>query len=276
VDSAAGVEAATQGVARAAGDEPVDAFLARGLGVAVDVGYAGGRTGCRTDEDALAIAAAVSAAPGLRLAGIAGYEGGLGDVQSVELYLRRVQHIANTLHERGQLADDGIVSCGGSAYFDLVATVWADGWRSRFTPHRMLRSGAYITHDDGVYVHKTPFNRIAGRLEAAIQVWAQVISPGDAGRVIVGMGKRDAPYDEGMPVPRVVRRRGADVIEELTGASVEKMDDQHAYVLGETPLQPGDLIGFGISHPCTAFDTGRLIPVLDDDHRVVDVVRTYF
>lgn len=276
VDSAAGVEAATQGLAHASGADPVDAFLPRGLAVLVDVGYEGGRTGCRTDEAAFAVAAAVSAAPGLRLAGVAGYEGGLGDVPTVKLYLQRLQAIANTLHERGQLADDGIVSCGGSAYFDLVAAIWADGWRSGFAPRRMLRSGAYVTHDDGVYVHKTPFNRIAGRLEAAIQVWAQVISAGDAGRVIVGMGKRDAPYDEGLPVPRVVRRRGADRIEELTGCSVEKMDDHHAYVVGGTALQPGDLIGFGISHPCTAFDKWQLIPVVDDDHRIVDVVRTYF
>ena len=32
----------------------------------------------------------------------------------------------------------------------------------------------------------------------------------------------------------------------------------------------------GISHPCTAFDKWQLIPVMDEDYRIVDVVRTFF
>ena len=48
--------------------------------------------------------------------------------------------------------------------------------------------------------------------------------------------------------------------------------------LGELPvaLSPGDLIGFGISHPCTTFDKWRVIPVVDDEYRVIDAVRTFF
>jgi D-serine deaminase-like pyridoxal phosphate-dependent protein len=41
-------------------------------------------------------------------------------------------------------------------------------------------------------------------------------------------------------------------------------------------LSPGDLLRFGISHPCTAFDKWREIPVIDDADRVVDVLHTYF
>ena len=36
------------------------------------------------------------------------------------------------------------------------------------------------------------------------------------------------------------------------------------------------LVGCGISHPCTAFDKWRLIPVVDDDYTVVDAVLTFF
>jgi D-serine dehydratase len=32
----------------------------------------------------------------------------------------------------------------------------------------------------------------------------------------------------------------------------------------------------GISHPCTTLDKWRVIPVLDEDDRVVDVVHTFF
>jgi D-serine deaminase-like pyridoxal phosphate-dependent protein len=35
------------------------------------------------------------------------------------------------------------------------------------------------------------------------------------------------------------------------------------------------VIEFGISHPCTAFDKWRAIPVLDGE-RIVDVYATYF
>ena len=38
----------------------------------------------------------------------------------------------------------------------------------------------------------------------------------------------------------------------------------------------GDWIAFGISHPCTAFDKWHLLPVVDGNDHVVDLVRTYF
>ena len=42
------------------------------------------------------------------------------------------------------------------------------------------------------------------------------------------------------------------------------------------PVEPGDLVGCGVSHACTAFDKWRIIPVLDDEDRVIDAVATYF
>jgi D-serine deaminase-like pyridoxal phosphate-dependent protein len=54
--------------------------------------------------------------------------------------------------------------------------------------------------------------------------------------------------------------------------------DQHAFLkvgAGAT-LKVGDLVGCGISHPCTAFDKWRLIPVVDDGYVVIDAVLTYF
>ncbi|HYJ55099.1 MAG TPA: amino acid deaminase, partial [Mycobacterium sp.] len=40
--------------------------------------------------------------------------------------------------------------------------------------------------------------------------------------------------------------------------------------------QVGAWLRFGISHPCTVFDKWRMIPVLDPDDRVVDLIRTFF
>jgi D-serine deaminase-like pyridoxal phosphate-dependent protein len=59
--------------------------------------------------------------------------------------------------------------------------------------------------------------------------------------------------------------------------TVTKMNDHHTYVaVASSPVGPGDLLRFGLSHPCTAFDKWRDIPVVDDDHHVVDVLHTYF
>jgi D-serine deaminase-like pyridoxal phosphate-dependent protein len=54
--------------------------------------------------------------------------------------------------------------------------------------------------------------------------------------------------------------------------------DQHAIceVDDGAHLDVGDLVAFGISHPCTAFDRRRVIPVVDERDRVVDAVVTLF
>ena len=65
----------------------------------------------------------------------------------------------------------------------------------------------------------------------------------------------------------------------LTDSAVTKLNDQHAYLrLGtrRQRVEVGAWLRFGISHPCTVFDKWQLIPVLDDDDRVVDLIRTFF
>lgn len=54
----------------------------RRLRVVVELGHEGGRTGCRTDAEAVAVARAVQQEPSLALIGVAGYEGGLGHDRS--------------------------------------------------------------------------------------------------------------------------------------------------------------------------------------------------
>jgi D-serine deaminase-like pyridoxal phosphate-dependent protein len=56
------------------------------------------------------------------------------------------------------------------------------------------------------------------------------------------------------------------------------LSDQHAFMQlpADAVLDPGDLVGLGISHPCTTLDKWRVIPVVDDDDRVTDVVHTFF
>jgi D-serine deaminase-like pyridoxal phosphate-dependent protein len=240
------------------------------LRVFVELGHADGRTGARTLEELSALAAAVAAAPRLSLVGVTGYEGQLPDVASVDAFLDTMA--AGVSRLKDLLPPEPLVSAGGSAWFDRV-TARLSGFRL------LLRSGASVSHDDGFYRERTPFLRVPdeGPLSAALEIWAQVLSTPEPGLAIVGMGKRDAPFDEGLPVVYELRPAGSSTSSSPPGMSVTKMNDHHTYVaVGSTPVTPGDLIRFGISHPCTAFDKWRDIPVVDDGHHVVDVLHTYF
>jgi len=274
VDSAEGVEAAAR-----AGRE---AALDGGLPVLLDAGYAGGRTGVRDAAQASALAELVVATEGVALAGVSGYEGGLKEPDAVRAYLREVRTIVEQLRDAGLLAEGAIVTAGGSAWFDLVAEAFDAGWAASLGVRPVLRSGAYLSHDDGIYRERTPFARVPeeGHLDAALELWAQVVSAPEPGLALAGFGRRDAPVDSGMPVPLRLRPAAHPGDErDIRGlVEVAKLDDQHAYLHPEpgVELRPGDLVCLGISHPCTAFDRWRAIPIVDADYRVVDVVRTYF
>nr|WP_232524276.1 alanine racemase [Nocardiopsis gilva] len=248
----------------------------RPLRVLVERGFPGGRTGCRDRRAMLEMAAAIDATPGLELAGVAAYEGGLDTREAVGELVRALVTDARSMREAGLAGDRPIVSVGGSAWFDVVADEL--GGREDVWP--ILRSGAYIAHDDGLYRETTPFRRLGGGdapLHAALEIWAQISSIPERGLAIATVGKREANFDAGLPLPKVVRRadgREADA----SAIEVTKLNDHHAYLRlpDGLPLEPGDLVMFGISHPCTAFDRWRFIPVVDDDHTVVDVLTTYF
>lgn len=239
------------------------------LRVFVELGHAGGRTGVRTLEGLEAVAGAVRDAARLELMGVTAYEGQLATQGEVDDFLDVLVAGVHRLKAAG--FEFSLVSAGGSAWFDRVVARLAALPRD---VRPILRSGASVTHDDGFYRERTPFRRVPGEgpLTAALEIWAQVQSVPEPGLAIVGMGKRDAPYDEGLPVPREVRREGRAFPAE--GMSVTKLNDHHTYLAADG-LVPGDLIRFGISHPCTAFDKWRYIPVVDDDHHVVDVLQTY-
>jgi D-serine deaminase-like pyridoxal phosphate-dependent protein len=282
VDSLAGVEVLRAGLSGLPSADGRSAS-SRGSGdarlrVLVEVGYLGGRTGCRTVEEAVRVARAAAAVPGVELAGVSAFEGILPDEAAVIELLNTVVAAATAITGTGVAAGAAypwIVSAGGSAFFDTVVAVLGPparehGWRV------LLRSGAVVSHDDGRYATTTPFLRVPedGSLTAALQVWAQVLSTPEPGLALLGAGKRDVPYDLGLPVPLEVR--GIDgVVRPLTGAAVSALNDQHAYLHG-ADVRPGELVRLGISHPCTAFDKWRVIPVVDDEYRVVDLLHTYF
>ncbi|WP_424187431.1 alanine racemase [Actinokineospora sp. G85] len=249
VDSAAAVEILAEGL----GGRAVD--------VLVELGSPGGRTGVRTVAEGLAVASAARSA-GLRVAGVGGYEGPATDVTA---YLGTLRELAEAL--RPSIDGEMVVTAGGSTHFDEVARTLPGPWRT------VLRSGAYIAHDDGHYAAATPHTRDADApdLRSAWRVWAQVHSLPEPGRAILGAGKRDLPQDLGLPRP-LHTREGVPVDGEITA-----LDDHHAYLTTETELRVGEWVRLGISHPCTLFDRTTLIPVVAEDGiTVVDLLRTFF
>lgn len=257
----------------------------RRLPVLVEIGRTGGRTGCRTDADARAVAEAAAATGTLAVAGVAGYEGSLGAASEAEAlslaasFCRRLRGLAGIL---APLAGPPfIVTAGGSAYFDVVARELTAGGTAGLTV--ILRSGAYLTHDHGYYGAVSPASRAAAgapALRPALELWAQVLSRPEPGLALLGAGRRDAGFDKGLPVPLRAVRRGAagpGAVARISGA-VTELNDQHAYLrLYEgTDLAPGDLVCLGISHPCTTLDKWRVIPVVDDDSQVIDTVHAFF
>lgn len=275
--------AALDGIERALGQAP-----ARPLDVLVDLGRPGGRTGVRSLPAAVALAERIAASPAVRLAGVAGYEGAVAHGRGAEgLDAARafVDEILAAHDAFGPLYDDGdvLVTAGGSAYPDVVGAAFAaaaQSDRARF----VLRSGAYIVHDHGYYRQNSPFE--GAGLRAAARGIARVVSRPEPGLALIDAGKRDFPYDEGLPVPLYAFTSGGERMP-LPGAELSKLNDQHGFlrIPAGTPLTIGDTVVFGLSHPCTMFDKWQLVPVvatLDDaafdptTAAVSDLVETRF
>lgn len=256
------------------------------LPVLIEIGHPAGRTGCRTLAQVEQVAAAVAAAPGLRLAGVAAFEGTIGPPDQpgvrdrVRDFLADVRHAGERLVSRGLVTGELMLSAGGSAYFDLVVAAFRDGWPADRPARVVLRSGCYAVHETGPPADATPFalSPYQGEsLRPALELWGQVLSRPEPELALLGFGKRDASFDTALPTPVRLRHADATTAEPFTGAHIEGLNDQHAYLrlpAGQR-LEVGDWVGCGVAHPCTAFDKWRLIPVVVDDV-MVDCVRTFF
>lgn len=281
VDSVAGVELMDRGLGAAGAPRP--------LPVLVELGVEGGRTGVRTVEEGLRVAAAAAAAANLTVVGTSGFEGIIGEKDGVSAetrvrgFLADLHRLTSGIEAAGGFGDtpEVLISAGGSAYFDLVVEEFTRVDLGR--PLRpIVRSGNYLTHADGGYELSSPMGtepRLAeeeGRLHAAMEVWGVVLSRPEPTRAIVGVGKRDISPDNNTPVVRQVRDAAGAPRE--VAASCVSLNDQHAYldVPADSPIAVGDLVAFGTPHACTTFDKWRTIVLIDDDYAVQKVVRTYF
>ncbi|MDR2113371.1 MAG: amino acid deaminase, partial [Candidatus Accumulibacter sp.] len=255
----------------------------------LEIGIAGKRTGCRTRDEALAVAAAIHDSPALRLGGIECYEGSLAqgdsahDRREVDVLMRRVADAAIDCDRAGFFENEEVLmTAGGSALFDLVT----DGLKPRLSkPARgILRSGCYIAHDHGSYMNMArkveERQHFASSLRPAVEVWTMAQSRPEPGLAILTCGKRDISHDLDLPCALFHCPRGQDAPRDIPAEwRLTALNDQHAYLRfpqDDPGPAVGDLIGLGISHPCTTFDKWRWLPVVDDRYTVIDAVTTHF
>ena len=260
------------------------------LPVLLEMGIMGGRTGVRTIADGLLVAAAAARSPHLALTGTSGFEGILGPMgdrpveEGADEFLDQIVELTHAIEAKGwfEPTPEVIVTAGGSAFFDRVVDRF--GQLNIESPLRIVsRSGCYISHDDGSLHQVSPMGATPrtghdDRLVPAIEIWGVVLSRPEPTLALVGIGKRDASTDGLLPILKKVRRRGSTQVETVTGNRAIEIHDQHAYLEIDPadPLGVGDLVGFGISHPCTTFDKWRAIPIVDDDYQVVEIAETLF
>jgi D-serine dehydratase len=281
-----------EGVRRLAAAAEV-AAPGRPLGVLLEMGYIGGRCGCRDMASALEVAQAVAASPHLALRGVEGFEGLYQHLPAEEgalrvaEFLHQIVAVAQRLDQAGLFGDfPAILTAGGSAFYDLVTEVFATARLVR-PPQVILRSGCYLTHDAGLYDRSFAQVRnrsalardVAGGFMNALEVWAYVLSVPEPGRAILGAGRRDFGDDAARPTAVHLFRPGRDT-RPVTPPSGEivAVNDQHAHfaVATDADIAVGDMIALGVSHPCTTFDKWRLIPLVDHTYSVTAAVETFF
>lgn len=282
----------------AAGADHLGSFFSahnQTLNVLIELGVRNGRTGIRTDDQLADVLTALDRNPALRLCGVEVYEGVLDNEPAIRQFLQHAVAVTRRLLSENRFAQKPILTGAGSAWFDLVAEEFTAA-NFADTVEIVLRPGCYLTHDAGSYershqrmCQSNPVARtLRPGLQTALHLWAYVQSIPEPTRAIIGLGRRDAAFDSGLPIPALHYRPGsAQPAPAESGPTptpapahweVTKLMDQHAYLRIDPAddLKIGDMLAFDICHPCLTFDKWRTIPILDADYNVIDLAQTFF
>jgi D-serine dehydratase len=241
----------------------------------IEIGTENGRGGVRELSLVEQLAQRIKADKRLNLIGVTGFEGAVPDAARGRRGEKKISKFCQKIVAAAELAypyksdQQFVISAGGSAYFDIVAREL-----NKFEKPRrlLLRSGGYITHDHKYYEEIYPFASTDRSFQPAIEVWAQVISKPEKGFGVLNLGKRDIGNDLHNPIP--IKSYDGQV--KSFSAVIEKLNDQHGYLRGKQEFSLAQLIGLGISHPCTTFDKWGLIPLVNDDYDLIDCLQTFF
>ena len=175
-----------------------------------------------------------------------------------------------------------MLSGAGSALYDLVVRET----RAASAFQLVLRPGCYALHDSGIYqqAQQQVLSRsaqaclIPGALYDALTVWAYVLSRPEPELAVVGLGKRDAAFDAGLPQLEQQYRDGQRLAIAAADFTSVKIMDQHLLlqVPATADLRVGDMLAFRTSHPCLTLDKWRQLAVLDADFYIRRLISTEF
>jgi len=262
------------------------------LNLLLELGVPGGRCGVRGEAAALTLAEQIRHYPALQLCGVEFYEGMVkGGEAALRQFIRDCYQTTAALQQAGWLQPTAggqlLVSGAGSANYDLVADEFQQSGLSQQGFALVLRPGCYALHDSGIYqdaqqqvLARSPQAcLVPGALEDALQLWGYVLSRPEPGLAIIGLGKRDAAFDAGLPQPQLWYRPGMTApLPVGSGWQACKIMDQHLQlqIPADTDLMVGDMLAFSASHPCLTLDKWRQLAVLDADFVVRRVLATEF
>ena len=241
----------------------------------IEIGTDDGRAGVRELDDVALIASGIAADSRLKLRGVTGFEGAVPQAARNKKGEKKISKFCQKIVAAADRAypyksdEEFIITAGGSAYFEIVADELNKFAKPKIL---LLRSGGYVTHDSKFYEEIYPFRDSEQTFKAAIEVWAQIISSPEPNFGVLNLGKRDIGNDLHNPIPFA---RYASGLTDFSG-QIEKLNDQHGYLRSKQDFAVSQLIGLGISHPCTTFDKWRLIPLVNDNYDVVDCLYTFF
>ncbi|CAN2242950.1 COG3616 Predicted amino acid aldolase or racemase [actinobacterium SCGC AAA044-D11] len=248
------------------------------LNLFMEIGAVGGRAGIRDLDLLKTILDEIAKDDRIFVRGVSGFEGAVpgGDragagIEKLRVFLRHIVAAAKITAPFIR-EDKIIISAGGSSFFDYVAEEFA---KYEGDAHRILRSGGYVSHDHIHYEDLYPFMGApdSERFYPALELWARVLSVPEPDLAILNFGKRDAGNDLDEPLP-ILKLNGKPA---PFKAEIEKLNDQHAFMkITPGSVVVGDIVGCGISHPCTNFDKWRLLPLVNDNYDVIDLVHTHF
>lgn len=222
-----------------------EAATARGVTlrflIEVDVGM--GRCGVAPGEETLNLARQASTLPGLRFAGLMGYEGHAVMVPDWAERTRAAhKSMAQLIATRDLLASNGlpvgIVSGGGTGTYAITGV---------YEGVTEIQAGSYATMD-------AKYRSVGLDFEEALSVVARVISVrGDT--AIIDAGMKTVTHEFGLPE-----------LSRPAGWRLARLSEEHGTLVreGGEPLQRGDRVEMIPSHGCTTINLHDAYHVIRD------------
>jgi D-serine deaminase-like pyridoxal phosphate-dependent protein len=220
------------------------------VGVLIDLDVGQNRCGVSSADEALALARLVTAAAGLELRGVMGYEGHLQPVADrherearTRDAMRPLVETAALLREHGLRCD--VVSAGGTGTHDISG---------RVPGVTEIQAGSYALMDGDYARLELPF-------EQALFVLGTIVSRPAPDRCVADCGHKAATKDHGHPD-----------VHGIAGAAVVSLNDEHATIAvrADTRVVIGDRVRLRPSHIDPTINLHDVLYAVDGD-RVIGV-----